>query len=182
MRTAGANCLFSEDLSNSVVLFFFPNATLPPGVLQALIAHRSVQQASCKSNCHLGTSGIFRFAVPRLRVASVTCSFAKRQFIQVPLEIHSFFFVLFFTKAGLSHLAGQDIKNREGCMLLLYMQVVPRGQGGKSKPKNADREPKCHIPPCLQFPPLEKIGCRTALRGSHGPKSALSSPVHTNHN
>lgn len=96
VRTAGANCLFSEDLSNSVVLFFFPNATLPPGVLQALIAHPSVQQASCKSNCHLGTSGIFRFAVPRLRVASVTCSFAKRQFIQVPLEIHSFFFCFLF--------------------------------------------------------------------------------------
>lgn len=38
VRTAGANCLFSEDLSNSV--WFFPNATLPPGV-QALIAHFS---------------------------------------------------------------------------------------------------------------------------------------------
>lgn len=43
VRTAGANCLFSEDLSNSVC--FLLNATLLPGVLQALIAHSSVQEA-----------------------------------------------------------------------------------------------------------------------------------------
>lgn len=69
------------------MVFSPPNASFPPGVLQTLIAHCSLQQASCKSNCHLGPSGIFRFAAPRLRVASVTCSFAKRQLIQVPLEI-----------------------------------------------------------------------------------------------